>query len=188
MECVFCKDNFSTKGNLTRHLRNKKCKSPLLDDWVLLHEFIQQLAPNHEHQVPLAVPEINDIKSLNLSYLTPDRIKPLLDRYDINLLEEYIYDIIYNKEHPENHIVKYNTRYPQTFVYEGSVLFLDAVIRKLEAPIGDIIELHKRRCLKFYKHDTEFISDCDTRDLRFDVSKCIKRILQKILYDPEMKS
>lgn len=187
MKCLFCKDSFSTKGNLTRHLRNKKCKSPLLDDWVLLHEFIQPFQYKLEYQELPSVPEINDIKSLNLSYLTPDRMKPVLDRYHIDLLEEYISEIIYNKEHPENHIVKYNTRYPPTFVYEGSVLFLDAVIRKLEAPIGDIIELHKRRCLKIYKNDTEFISDCDTRDLYDDVSVCLKRILQKILYDPEMK-
>jgi hypothetical protein len=186
MKCLFCKDSFSTKGNLTRHLRNKNCKSPLLDDWVLLHDFFIQNLPNPERQVIPPVAKLNYINSLNLSYLTPDGIKPLLDRYHIDLLEEYISEIIYNKEHPENHIVKYNTRYPPTFVYEGNVLFLETVIRKLETPIGDIIELHKRRCLKFYKHDTEFISEY-INDLHFDVSVCLKRILKKILYDPEMK-
>jgi hypothetical protein len=184
MECVFCKGRFSIKGSLKRHLKDKRCKSPLLDDWVLLHEFIQQLPSNPESQVLPAVPEINDIKSLNLSYLTPDRIKPLLDRYDIDLLEEYISEIIYNKEHPENHIVKYNTRYPQTFVYEGSVLFLDAVIRKLEAPIGDIV----KKSIQDYKDDEDVDKNILINTVNNTVSKCIKRILQKILYDPEMKS
>jgi hypothetical protein len=196
--CTFCNDHFSTKGNLTRHLKDNNCKSPLLKDFVLLHNFIQNLKINciqNPKPEPKIKPKINDINSLNLSYLTPERLKPFLEKYDLKLLEEYISFIIYNKEHPENYIVKYNTRYPPTFACEGSILVLEATVEKLAKPITDIIERHKKKCLKFYKdedEDDEFLSDYKLRetfynDLYTDVSKCIKKILKKILYDQEMK-
>lgn len=191
-KCLFCKDHFSTKGNLIRHLREKKCKSSLLDDWVSLHEIIA-MQSRELHNKPEPKPPVT-INSLNLSYITPDRIQPFLEKYDIDLLEEYISLIIYNKEHPENHIIKYNTRYPPTFYCESSILVLEATSEKLVKPIIDIIEWHKKKCLKFYKDDEEFISEYkerkpfyDNNSLLNDVSKCIKRILKKILYDPEMK-
>jgi uncharacterized Zn-finger protein len=205
IECSLCKEHFSKKGSLTRHLRDKRCKSPLLEDLVLLNEFIKNLiiksSSNHEpvHE-PKSEPKVlATLNSLNLSYLTPDRLKPFLEKYDFELLEEYISFIIYNKEHPENYVVKYNTRYPPTFACEGSILVLEAATEKLAKPITDIIERHKKKCLKFYKdndnaddEDDEFISEYKQRetlykDLQSDVSKCIKKILKKILYDPEMK-
>ena len=192
IECLFCKDHFSTKGSLTRHLKDKRCKGSLLDDWVSLHEFIekkiQKLDLRPEPKSPVT------INSLNLSYITPDRIQPFLEKYDIDLLEEYISYIIYNKEHPENYVVKYNTRYPPTFYCESSILVLEATAEELVKPIIDIIERHKKKCLKVYKDDEEFMSDYkerktfyDNNSLLKDVSKCLKRILKKILYDPEMK-
>lgn len=194
--CSFCKDHFSTKGNLTRHLKDNKCKSPLLKDFVLLHEFIQELKINcvskPKPQSKLE-PKINDINSLNLSYLTPDRLRPCLEKYD---LQEYISLIIYNKEHPENHIIKYNTRYPPTFEYKGSISVLSEIKEKITDPIVKIIKIHISKCLKFYEEDEEddfveeYIKDMKEgidKDLHSDVSKCIKKILKKILYDPEMK-
>ena len=201
--CYMCNQSFTRKTSLERHLNDKRCKSPLLEDMVLLNEFIKNLtikcSSNHElTHTPTPKGEskaLVTLNSLNLSYLTPERLKPFLEKYDLKLLEEYISFIIYNKEHPENYVVKYNTRYPPTFACEGSILVLEATIEKLAKPITDIIERHKKKCLKFYKdedEDDEFLSDYKLREtfyngLYSDVSKCIKKILKKILYDQEMK-
>lgn len=200
--CYMCEQSFTRKTSLERHLNDKRCKSPLLDDFVLLNEFIRNLKQKSAPEPALAsvlepISKINDINSLNLSYITPHHIKPLMETYDIDLLEEYISNIIYNKERPENHIVKYNTRYPPTFKCDSSILVLQDTKEKLTESITKIIRRHITRCLKFYKDDEDeedFVEEYEKKkkrpidkDLPRDVSKCIKKILNKILYDPEMK-
>lgn len=75
---------------------------------------------------------VNSINKLDVNYLEHNRMKEMIEKYDndkelkcgkdffssdkVNLLlGDYIKDIICNKEHPENHAVKYIKKKPPTY-------------------------------------------------------------------------
>ena len=68
---------------------------------------------------------INPITKLNIEYIEPEKMKVLIENYDngtsrnpdkLNLLlSDYIKGVICDKEHPENHAVKYTKKKPPTY-------------------------------------------------------------------------
>ena len=129
LKCNLCQNEFKQKQSLRMHLNEKRCKSTLLNNWLELNEYIESLKKNqiHNQQINNAIVggenntyinvkiEINPITKLDLSHIEPDKMKSLIEKYDDNkspdklnlLLSDYIKDVICNKDHPENHSIKY---------------------------------------------------------------------------------
>lgn len=120
--CNFCNSSFANKHNLIRHLREKKCKSEVLQDWATLHNLLYEVQevkvePTQEFlQEPYDNLLVNSINKLTTDHIPPEKMKEFIEKYsygDLPLfLREYIKDIICNKALPQNHSVKYITKNP----------------------------------------------------------------------------
>jgi hypothetical protein len=142
--CHICSNTFVQKINLQRHLREFRCKSPLLTDLSKLNELlfqqeekIKQLSKqltingnnntitNSNNDINMKIEiNINPITKLNVNYIAPEKMKTLIEQYDDStknpdklnlLLSGYIKDVICDQEHPENHAVKYTKKKPPTY-------------------------------------------------------------------------
>lgn len=124
---------------------------------------------------------VNSINKLDVNYLDHNRMKQMIESYDndkelkggkdffssdkVNLLlGDYIKDIICNKEHPENHAVKYIKKKPPTYntQVEDSDGNTVSVIKGLKDtcelltdPILDKLKVKLKEFIKKYKGDTE---------------------------------
>lgn len=165
------------------------------------------------------------IQKLDVSYIDIIKIKEFIDIYDdarfkvlasnkpdqlknpeiINIaLGDYIKEIIYNKEHPENHSVKYIKKDPPTFNSitedkEGNTINvikgLKDTCELLTDPILDKLKIKIKEFIKKYKKDEDFdIIYIDTiHALRFELNKkTVKKALSSvlkndILHDIDMK-
>lgn len=221
-QCYICSIVFANKQNLTRHLSEKRCKSELLMDLFKLNELIKNFktAPTCGNVTNSIVGDnniinniniqitINPINKLNTSYIEPDKMKGLIENYDNSnlnlLLGDYIREMICNKEHPENHSVKYIKKKPPT--YNSTIEDKDgnriSVIKNLRdscelltEPILETLKLKLKQCLNCYKKDSEFndIYQESIKEIRKELNKeSVKRALASclqndILNDIEMK-
>lgn len=221
-QCYICSIVFANKQNLTRHLSEKRCKSELLMDLFKLNELIKNFKTtptcssvtnsivgdnNVINNINIQI-TINPINRLNTSYIEPDKMKGLIENYDNSnlnlLLGDYIKEMICNKEHPENHSVKYIKKKPPT--YNSTIEDKDgnriSVIKNLKdscelltEPILETLKLKLKQCLNCYKKDSEFtdIYQESIKEIRKELNKeSVKRALASclqndILNDIEMK-
>jgi len=215
--CSFCNKEFRDTFALHKHLERKT----LCIDVKLLHEQYTQLKENkpitnsivesvvnsHNNIVTINV-NINPVSKLALDHIPPNKLKDFIESYkgeNLNLLlSDYIKDIICNKNHPENHSVKYIKKKPPTY---NSLIEKDGetinVIKGLKDtcelltdPILDKLKIKLREFLKKYKKDEDFDYDLfeDTiqqlrKELNKDnVKKALSSVLQNdILNTIEMK-
>jgi hypothetical protein len=178
---MICEECFTRNSSLIDHLKNKRCKV----DFVLLHEKIKELTEkissivingdnnntNNNTNIENVIINfhVNDISSLDTSYIKPEKMKELVNKFnDFNmnlLISEYIKNILCNKEHPENHAVKYVKRKPQT--YSSLVKDTDGnlinVIKNLsdscallEAPILETLKEKLTEYIKDFKEDPKY--------------------------------
>lgn len=223
--CQICNYNFKKKQYLNRHLNEKRCKSPLLDDWMSLHSLLEHLRNqnqqnnnnNNNRDISMNNIEmnINSICSLELDYIQPEEMKKIVEKFDqvqYNnpsylqiLLSDYIKNMIHDKEHPENHVVKYIRRRPPTFncrIQDEDDNVIEVLRELKEAsevlsdPILTIIKSKFKEFLKKYRHHEEFDYDLyeDTiqhmhKELNIDtIKKSISYVLRiDILNDVQMK-
>lgn len=217
--CNLCKICFNQKGNLTRHLKEKRCKTGLIYDLVKLNNIlnlinVEMININNKKLIDTinksdTIYEVNTINNLNLDYLEINKMKELIDIYDTNkhklnnLLSEYIKNIIYNENYPENHCIKYVDKKMKIFslyiTEDGVKKHIRDNYKQLchiaSEYLYNIIKKQLSKCLKFYKDDKEFqnlyedtIIEFD-RDLTIDnVNKALKTCLHVyILNDKNMK-
>jgi hypothetical protein len=156
---------------------------------------------NNEINMKIEI-NINPITKLDVNYLDTDKMKLLIEQYDnskvlkngidvfsndkINLLlGDYIKDIICDKEHPENHAVKYIKKRPPTYNAltedsEGNTVTvikgLKDTCELLSDPILDKLKIKMKEFIDKYKKDTE--PDFDFM-LYEDAIKQLKRELNK---------
>jgi hypothetical protein len=153
---------------------------------------------------------VNPVTNLNIDYLKPEVMKELVEKLDCNsgklnlLMSDYIKEIVCNKEHPENHSVKYIKKKPPTFntlierdgetisVFKG----LTDTCELLTDPILDQLKIKLKEFIKKYKKDDEYDYSLyeDTiiqlkKELNKDtVKKALNSVLQNdILNTIEMK-
>jgi hypothetical protein len=211
LKCIFCNEEFSRKGNLNKHLGDKRCKV----DMIKLHEEVLSLRNNAlgnsmigdsniQNNITINIEKIeivNHIGNLDTSYIEPEKMKELVDKYDktkLNLLlGNYIKDIICNKDHPENHAVKYLKKKPPTFnnlIQDNlnTIKGLKDSCELLEAPILEKLKEKLTEYIKDFKEDPNY-----DRKKAFGiweelkkgaVKKALSSVLQNdILNDLEMK-
>ena len=119
------------------------------------------------------------------------------------LLSDYIKEIIHNKEHPENHSVKYIKKKPPTFSntinHEGEKINVIKNLKDscelLSEPVLQNLKRKLKECNKAYKNDEDFqdMYEDTVRDIyrelnKDSVKKALSTVLQTdILNDIEMK-
>jgi hypothetical protein len=205
--CNLCKKCFTQKGNLMRHLKEKRCKMGLIYDLVKLNNILNNV--NIELLNINNNLEINTINELNIDYLEINEMRKLIDIYDKsrhklnNLLSEYIKNIIYNENYPENYCIKYVDKRMGIF----SLYITEDGVKKhirdnyktlceiASEYLYKIIKKQLSKCLKFYKDDDEFQNFYEDTVIQFkqdlninNVSKALKICLYAyILNDKNMK-
>lgn len=221
--CYFCKNGFQQKYNLNRHLKENRCESFKKMTAFDINEMIQSLKstnniknPNNNYNTHIENVEnltiniekieiINPANRLDASYIEPSKMKELVEGYNypkLNLLlGNYIKDIICNKDHPENHSVKYVKKKPPTYnsLVQDSDGNLINVVKNLKDscelltdPILEILKSKLKQYIKYYKKEEDY--DIDTvndiyKELNKDaVRRALSSVLQNdILNDIQMK-
>jgi hypothetical protein len=229
--CVYCSSEFATKSTLKRHLVNKRCTFKVfLEDGEKAFEFIEKLnnikmgqvtpvttnAQNIHNgsgniniiNVNLTVTPPNPVNKLNVDYIVPEKMKDLVEEYNYPklgyLLSNYIKDMIHNKDHPENHSVKYIKKKPPTFQNtiendEGETINVIKNLKDscelLSEPVLANLKQKLRQCKKVFKNDADFQNVYEDtvreiyKELNKDVvKKALSTVLQTdILNDIQMK-
>ena len=212
--CNICSHVFIKKQSLITHLTEKRCKSPLLDNIYELHKYIGSLKASKCYDVNyINNKRINPITKLDISYIDSEKMMVLIDRYDTNsdklnlILSEYIKNILYDKEHPENHAVKYIKKKPPTYnciieESDGNIINISKGLKDtcelLSEHILKLIRTKLREFIKKYKKEVDFdyslyedsIENLKKIDLnKKNVKKALSSLLQNvILHDNIMKS
>ena len=214
--CNLCSCEFTTKGNLQRHLENRKCKSGIMfdNDYTKANEILEEnkrlkdqinsltinvngnnnSTNNKTNNVNINI-TINPITKLNTSYLKHELMQEIVDVFDVDpgrinvLLAEYIGHIIHNKEHPENHSVKYVSKRPPLFNTQieknGETVGVTKNVKDTCAlivqPIQDIINKKLRLYDKKYQYDDDYCEKL-VRELKNEInSSSVKNALKSIL-------
>jgi hypothetical protein len=222
--CVFCSDSFTRKDNLKRHLMTKKCSLKNLENVDKLLE-IQEKCTNKPiipvtttahnihngsgniNQITVNL-TVNPVNKLNVDYIVPEKMKDLVEEYNYPklgyLLSNYIKDMIHNKDHPENHSVKYIKKKPPTFQNtienaEGESINVIKNLKDscelLSEPVLANLKQKLRQCKKVFKNDADFQNVYEDtvreiyKELNKDVvKKALSTVLQTdILNDIQMK-
>lgn len=238
--CDFCKNEYYQKSNLTKHLKDSKCKMFNINNLVnilneknkIIEELKQQIVNINgnnnitninSNNMKIEI-HINPITKLDLNYIDTDKLKDLIEKFDdgkelINsmdkfnysqlnlLLSNYIKNMIYNSEHPENHSVKYIKKKPPTYnsIIEDNDGNTVSVIKGLKDtcelltdPILDQLKIKLKEFIKKYKDDTEpefdyMLYENAIKELKKElnkqnVKKALSSVLKNdILNDIEMK-
>lgn len=217
-KCNLCNNEFKKKQSLQIHLNDKRCKSHLLDNLFQLHEFIESLkiastsqtinqsiiGGDHNTYINVKI-EINPITKLDISHIEPDKMKNLIEKYDEDstsktperlnlLLTDYIKDVICDKEHPENHAVKYIKKKPPTYNCliedtEGNTVTvikgLKDTCELLSDPMLNTLKVKLKEFLQRYKEDEEFdysLYEDAIKQLRKELNKgTVKKALSSVL-------
>jgi hypothetical protein len=239
--CNLCKNDFTEKKNLNKHLNDKKCKSIYLDDLVKLNDFIEeqknkinQLMLNgntFNMKIDIQINNninpinINPIQNIDINYIDSNKMKDMIEKYDdsrykyhgsslldepknmekINMaISDYIKDMICNKEHPENHSVKYVKKNPPTFNSLTSddsgkrinvINGLKDTCELLTDPILDKLKLKIKEFVQKYRKDDDYdlLYEDAIKELKKELNKkTVKKALSSvlkndILNDIEMK-
>jgi hypothetical protein len=215
--CYICNNSFTKRPSLERHWKDKRCKSPLLENLKELSVLIEQLKQcqnqtinqsiiggDHNTYINVKI-EINPITKLDISHIEPEKMKNLIEKYDddINnknpnklnlLLTDYIKDVICDKEHPENHAVKYIKKKPPTYNCfiedtDGNTVTvikgLKDTCEVLSDPMLNTLKIKLKEFLQKYKEDEEFdysLYEDGIKQLRKELNKeAVKKALSSVL-------
>lgn len=211
--CNLCKNHFTQKMSLMRHLKEKRCKTGLIYNLVELNNIlnlvnIDMLNINNNKEIEI-ITQLNTIDDLNLKYLEINKIREIIDIYDTNkhklniLLSEYIKNIICNENYPENHCIKYVDKKMKIFslyiTEQGVKKYIRDNCKQLCYIASEyfykIIKKQLSKCLKFYKDDSDFQDLYEDTIVEFEknlnidnVHKALKTCLHAyILSDKNMK-
>lgn len=226
IKCYLCSTSFKRPYNLSVHLREFRCKSPLLDNLEELNNLLKNTMNKNEEEKVCnygnKLIKVNPISQLDLTN-NMNNNKLILDKFDDNkcnenslivLLTEYIKNIIYNKNIPENMCITYIRRRQPMF---NIVINNDKTITNDIKSAKDICDLYSEMFLKIIKKEmknfTKYIKNIKKDnnniddDLLYDmnvidtfkdllrkeniiniISHSLKNVLNNyILYDKNMK-
>jgi len=213
--CRFCNVTYARKETLLRHLRENTCSIGKKMTLVDFHNKIDELYKNgvvingnnnktdiNSHNTFNISIQIQPITKLSLEHVLPDKMKQVIETYDTDktklnyLLTEYLNGILCDREHPENHAVKYVKRYPPTFNSitedsEGNVITaikgLKDTCELLSDPVLDVLKIKLSECIKKYKKDDDANYDYSLyedaiKEIRKELKKDnIKKVLSNFL-------
>lgn len=225
-KCRFCETSFNKQYNLERHFKEERCKKlktmtqfeiyQMCNNWeakmkingsnnnVLINS--QQNVFNIKVEI-----QVNPINKLDLNCIDLDKMKDLIIDYDDDktklklLLSDYVKDVICNKEHPENHAVKYIRKNPPTYNIlledkDGRIVSVIKGLRDtcdvLTDPVLDALKSKLKECLTKVKTQEEFdyelykqaIKDLKKELNKSNVKRALSSVLQNnILHDIQMK-
>jgi hypothetical protein len=207
--CNLCSSEFTQKGPLNRHLRERRCK--ITNDLLELNNLIESFKyKNHEVKSNIQTNNgtvnngnvinisivVNPVNKLMVEYLEPEKMKKLVESYTNDnsnlLLSEYIKDIIHNKDHPENQCVKYLTKRPPTYSNtiekEGEkvnvIKNLKDSCELLSEPVLATLREKLKECNKAFKSDQDFQSvyEDTVREIYRELNKdVVKTALKSVL-------
>jgi hypothetical protein len=207
--CNICSYEFTLKKNLNKHLKEKRCNINNID-FTLLHEKLQAVGTQQINNgtnngtintgvinnITLNV-TVNPISKLNVDYILPEKMKDLVEEYNYPklgyLLSNYIKDMIHNKEHPENHSVKYIKKKPPTFSNtieneEGETINVIKNLKDscelLSEPVLANLKQKLRQCKKVFKNDADFqnVYEDTVREIYKELNKdVVKKALSTVL-------
>lgn len=222
MFCIYCEKDFSSKSALKKHIINKQCSfNKAWDVYQKLQACIISIEGNNNTSninsnninVSLNINIINPITKLNVSYIEKDDIKTIIDvitEYNKDgtkipiemLVGNVISDIIHNKDHPENHCVKYIKKRPASFSNtiekDGKIINVVKNLKETSEMLCDPISLNLNKkfieCKRNLSKDDKalysqelYIFDKQLKDKNM-ITKATKNVLKNsILNDPEMK-
>jgi hypothetical protein len=224
MDCNFCSKSFTRKDTLKRHIKDDRCSLEILnnkDKLFELNELIENLKKRKNltnniktnngsivngNNINISI-VINPISKLEVGYIDPDKMKKFVEDYTYNkselLISDYIKEMIHNKDHPENHCVKYITKRPPTYVNLidednqniNVIKNLKDSCELLSEPVLSTLKKKLKECKRVFKNDQEFqdvyedtVSEIYRQLNRDSVKKALKTVLQNdVLNDIEMK-
>lgn len=144
--------------------------------------------------------QVNPINKLDLNCVDQKKMKALIFEYEDDktklnlLLSDYVKEVICNKEHPENHVVKYIKRKPPTYniVLEDKDGKVVNVIKGLKDtcdvltdPVLDALKIKLKECLKKVRSEDEFDYELyrqAIKDLKLELNNSnVKRALSSVL-------
>lgn len=217
-KCFFCNEEFTRKSSLNTHLNDRRCKVDILK----IHELHKELLtkPGNNiidsnanignnntimENVTIKIEIVNHIGNLDTSFIESGKMKDLVEKYDKSksnlLLGEYIKDMICNKDHPENHAVKYIKKKPPTYNslvedIDGNLINVIKGLKEtcelLEAPILEKLKEKLKEYIKDYKQDPKYdrkkAGEIWEEFKKGDVKKALSSVFKyDILNDIEMK-
>ena len=214
--CLFCNTEFRDTVSLKRHLNRK---TPCIE-LTILHERYEELFKTYKDnrtnigEVKNAIVSngnnnqmmnikieinVNPVTNLQIDYIEPEIMKEFVENLDCNssklnlLMSDYIKEIVCNKEHPENHSVKYVKKKPPIFntiiKKDGETISvfkdLNDTCELLTDPILSKLKVKLREFLKKYKKDQDYDYSFyeDTIDqLKNELNKAtVKKALNSVL-------
>ena len=209
--CRFCNKEYTRKDHLNRHLKENTCPVAKTMTHLDFHNKLDELAKvvvsgnnnvvnsnNNTYNINLAI-QIQPINKLSLDHITEDKMKTIIDKFDLNpeklnyLLTDYLNIVLCDKNHPENHSVKYIKKYPPVFNStvedkDGNMITviksLNDTCELLTDPVLDILKIKLRECTRKYKKEGEPDLDFNEaiKELRRELKKDnIKKILNNFL-------
>lgn len=216
IKCNLCDHEFKKKQSLQVHLNEKRCKSELLQNLNKLNEYIEKLKNNQPQTINHSIIggekntyinvniEINPITKLDISHIHSEKMKHLIEKYDdvipknpdkLNiLLSNYIKDVICDKDHPENHVVKYIKKKPPTYNCstedtDGNTVTvikgLKDTCELLSDPMLNTLKNKLKEFLEKYKEDEEFdysLYEDAIEQLKKELNKdTVKKALSSVL-------
>lgn len=196
-KCNICCSTFTNKQNLTRHLKERRCKGDLLKANAMLeklhNEMLNQnnttkicgndidINGNHndidiDNSVHINIQiNINPITKLNLDHIEPSAMRNLIEEYDKDssklnlLLSDYMRNILCDHKHPENQSVKYIKKKPPTF---------NAILEDTGGNITQVIKGLSDTC--------ELLSDPMLNTLRTKLRECLKHAKKDQAFDYDL--
>lgn len=211
LNCVYCNQTFTRKDNLRVHIINKKCSldpEKLWDVYKKLTSNSKNITSGSTSTVinngtiinnniqNIQIININPANKLNVEYIDTNHMKKLIENYTQDksnlLLSGYIKNIIHNKDHPENHCVKYINKRPPTFENvieqdgEEKVLLknLKDSCELLSDPILKTLRKKLRECNRNLKDDEDFQDNYEDtlKDIWQELNKeAVKNALSTVL-------
>lgn len=220
--CLFCNETFSKNSNLNKHLSGRRCKVDLVELHKKFFDLNQKAATvtingdsnltttngsiiaNNTININVSV---NSIENLDVSYIADSVMKKLASEYrpgepSVNLLiSDYIKQMLCNKEHPENHPVKYIQKKPPLFNTkmldsDGKIINvvknLSETLALIHDPILNILISKLKDYIENYKEDPEYdrkkVNSIYREMKQETVREALKTVLKNdILQDIEMK-
>jgi len=209
-DCLFCSTTFTRKDNLKRHQISNKCSLVNIDSGEKLYNLqeklsnkIVQIGSNNKTNIINGNVNIinlnviiNPVSNLNTKYIEPSRMKALVQKFDYPsfnyLISDYIKDIISNKDHPENHSVKYIKVKPPMFSntinQDGKIVNVIKNLKDscelLSEPVLHELKKKLKECNKVYKNDEDFqdLYEDTVRDINRELNKeSVKKALSTVL-------
>lgn len=226
--CLFCNETFTRNSSLKDHLKLKRCKVDLLELHKIHKELSEKNKELNEQLSSITINgnsnltatngsiiantvninvSVNSIENIDVSYIKDSVMKKLTSEYktgepSVNLLiSDYIKQMLCNKEHPENHSVKYIQKKPPLFNTkmldsDGKIINvvknLSETLELIHDPILNILISKLKDYIKNYKEDPEYDRDKVNyiyKEMKQEtVYEALRTVLKNdILQDIEMK-